>query len=55
MLKAQYNCLLAERFNWYQQNHSSIDACSLVCYLPELKDKPNYYVTVAVTLKKSIT
>lgn len=43
MLKAQYNYLLAERFNWYQQNRSSINACPLACYLPELKEQPSYY------------
>ncbi|MDJ0676980.1 MAG: transposase [Calothrix sp. MO_167.B42] len=43
MLRCQYNFLLAQRFNWYQQNRCSIDSCSLVCYLPELANKPNYY------------
>jgi putative transposase len=44
MLRYQYNYLLAQRFNWYEKNRSPIDRCSiLVCYLPELKDKPNYY------------
>ena len=43
MLRYQYNYLLAQRFNWYEQNRCSIDRCSLVCHLPELKDQPNYY------------
>jgi putative transposase len=44
MLRYQYNYLLAQRFNWYEQNRSPIDRCSIfVCHLPELKDKPNYY------------
>ena len=44
MLRHQYNYLLAQRFNWYEQNRSPIDSCSLICcYLPELRDKPNYY------------
>ena len=44
MLRYQYNYLLAQRFNWYEQNRSPIDRCSIfVCHLPELKDQPNYY------------
>ncbi|MEA5599116.1 transposase, partial [Rivularia sp. UHCC 0363] len=43
-LRYQYNYLLAQRFDWYERNRCSIDRCSLVvCYLPELADKPNYY------------
>ncbi len=43
MLRCQYNYLLAKRFDWYEQNRCSIDRCHLVCYLPELKEQPNYY------------
>ncbi|MDJ0620633.1 MAG: transposase [Calothrix sp. MO_192.B10] len=43
MLRHQYNYLLAQRFDWYEQNRCSIDRCPLVCHLPELKEKPNYY------------
>ncbi len=43
MLCAQYNFLLADRFNWYEQNRSPINACHLVCHLPELRDNPDYY------------
>ena len=43
MLCAQYNYLLADRFNWYEQNRSSLNACSLVCFLPELRNNPDYY------------
>ena len=43
MLRHQYNYLLAQRFDWYEQNRCSLDRCSLVCHLPELKNKPNYY------------
>ena len=43
MLCAQYNYLLADRFNWYEQNRSPVNACSLICHLPELRDNPNYY------------
>lgn len=40
LLRHQYNYQLAQRFNWYEQNRCSIDRCSLICYLPELKDQP---------------
>ena len=43
MLCAQYNYLLADRFDWYERNCSPINACPLVCYLPELRDNPDYY------------
>jgi putative transposase len=43
MLCAQYNYLLADRFNWYEQNRSPINACPLICHLPELRDHPDYY------------
>ena len=43
MLCAQYNYLLADRFNWYEQNRCAIDACSLLCHLPQLRDNPDYF------------
>ncbi|NEO45659.1 MAG: transposase [Moorea sp. SIO4A3] len=43
MLRCQYNYLLADRFAWYEQNRCSINACPLVCHLPELRDNPDYY------------
>jgi len=43
MLCAQYNYLLADRFNWYEQNCSPVNACPLVCHLPELRVNPDYY------------
>ena len=43
MLRYQYNFMLAQRFNWYEQNRCSIDKCSLICYLPELTEQPLYY------------
>ncbi len=43
MLCAQYNYLLADRFDWYEQNRSSINACPLICHLPQLRDNPDYY------------
>jgi IS605 OrfB family transposase len=43
MLCAQYNYLLADRFNWYEQNRCPLNACPLVCHLPELRKNPDYY------------
>ena len=43
MLCAQYNYLLADRFDWYERNRSPINACPLVCHLPQLQDNPDYY------------
>ncbi len=43
MLCAQYNYLLADRFDWWERNRSPINACPLVCHLPELRDNPDYY------------
>ncbi|AOY80577.1 transposase [Moorena producens JHB] len=43
LLRCQYNYLLADRFNWYEQNRCSINSCPLTCYLPELRDNPDYF------------
>ncbi|NEP13262.1 MAG: helix-turn-helix domain-containing protein, partial [Symploca sp. SIO2C1] len=44
MLCYQYNYFLADRFNWYEQNRSPVNACpQVVCHLPELRDNPDYY------------
>ncbi len=43
MLRLEYNWLLAERFSWWEQNRCDINACPLVCYLPQLRDNPEYY------------
>ncbi|HEY9780886.1 MAG TPA: transposase [Leptolyngbyaceae cyanobacterium] len=43
MLCSQYNYFLADRFDWYERNRSPINACPLVCHLPELRDNPDYY------------
>jgi len=43
-LRCQYNWLLQERFDWWEQNRSYINACPIdVTHLPELKEQPNYY------------
>ncbi len=43
LLRRQYNYRLGERFNWYEQNRCDINACPLICHLPELKDNPDFY------------
>ncbi len=43
LCRRQYNYRLGERFNWYEQNRCDIDACPLICHLPELKDRPGFY------------
>ncbi|WP_425244428.1 RNA-guided endonuclease InsQ/TnpB family protein [Thermostichus vulcanus] len=43
LCRRQYNYRLAERFHWYEQNRCDINACPLVCHLPELKDRPDFY------------
>ncbi|NES85190.1 MAG: transposase, partial [Moorea sp. SIO2B7] len=43
LLRCQYNYLLADRFNWHEQNRCSLSSCPLVCHLPELRDNPDYF------------
>ena len=43
MCCAQYNYLLAARFDWWERNRSPVNACPLICHLPELRDNPDYY------------
>jgi putative transposase len=38
-----YNRQLGERFDWWERNRSYSDRCPLVCHLPKLKDKPEFY------------
>lgn len=38
-----YNRQLGERFDWWERNRSYTDRCSLMCHLPELKEKPEFY------------
>ncbi|WP_293040440.1 helix-turn-helix domain-containing protein [Moorena sp. SIO1F2] len=38
-----YNRQLGERFDWWERNRTSVNCCPLVCHLPELRDRPNYY------------
>jgi putative transposase len=43
MLRAQYNYMLADRFNWYEANRCPVNACLLICHIPELREQPNFY------------
>jgi len=43
LCRRQYNYRLAERFNWWEQNRCDVNACPLICYLPELKENPDFY------------
>lgn len=43
LLRRQYNYRLGERFSWYEQNRCDVNACPLICYLPELRDNPDFY------------
>ncbi|NEO49301.1 MAG: transposase [Moorea sp. SIO4A3] len=43
MLRYQYNYLLADRFNWYEQNRCSVNSCPIICYLPDLRGNPDYF------------
>ncbi len=38
-----YNRQLGDRFDWWERNRCYINACPLICHLPELRDNPNYY------------
>ncbi len=38
-----YNRMLGERLDWWETHRCYIDACPLICHLPELKEYPNYY------------
>jgi putative transposase len=54
MLSFQYNYLLAQRFDWYEQNRCPVDRCPLICHIPELKDKPNYYSQKATLVQLKV-
>jgi putative transposase len=43
LLRRQYNYRLGERFSWWEQNRSDVNACSLICHLPKLRENPDYY------------
>ncbi|MFP5274987.1 RNA-guided endonuclease InsQ/TnpB family protein [Coleofasciculus sp.] len=43
MLRYQYNWLLAQRFDWWENNRNSVNACPLVCSIAQPKEQPEYY------------
>lgn len=43
MLQSQYNFLLADRLDWYENSRCQIDRCPLVCSIAEPGEQPNYY------------
>jgi putative transposase len=43
MLRHQYNWLLADRFDWFEMNRCSINACPLVCSIAQPREQPEYY------------
>lgn len=38
-----YNRMLGERLDWWENSRCPVNACPLVCQLPDLKEKPNFY------------
>ena len=42
-LRHQYNYLLADRFDWWQNNRCYVNACPLTCGIALPRDNPNYY------------
>ncbi|MBD2076286.1 transposase [Phormidium sp. FACHB-592] len=42
-LRHQYNWLLSERFQWWEEHRCPVNACPLVCHLPQLKNQPDCY------------
>jgi putative transposase len=43
MLRHAYNWMLADRFDWWEMNRCSINACPLVCSIAEPREQPEYY------------
>ena len=44
MLRAQYNWMLAERFEWWQFNRNAANSCSLVQGPIQIRENPDYYL-----------
>lgn len=38
-----FNKQLGDRFDWWERNRSSVNACPLICSLPKLRDHPDVY------------
>ncbi len=43
MLRCQYNWLLADRFDWWENNRCPLNACPLVCSIALPREQPEYY------------
>ncbi|WP_445958286.1 RNA-guided endonuclease InsQ/TnpB family protein [Baaleninema simplex] len=43
LLRRQYNWLLADRFDWWEMNRTSVNACPLVCSIAAPREQPDYY------------
>jgi putative transposase len=43
MLRAQYNWLLADQFDWWEMNRCAVNSCPLVSSIAQPRDRPNYY------------
>ena len=43
MLRAQYNWMLADRFDWWELNRCPVNACPLHQNVIQLRDNPDYY------------
>lgn len=42
-LRYQYNYLLADRFDWWENNRTYIYSCPLICSIAEPREQPEYY------------
>ena len=42
-LRHQYNYLLADRFDWWQNNRCYINSCPLTCGIAKPRNNPDYY------------
>jgi putative transposase len=38
-----YNRMLGERLDWWEHHRCAVNACPLICHLPKLKERPNYF------------
>ncbi|NET15253.1 MAG: transposase [Okeania sp. SIO1H6] len=43
LLRRQYNYRLGERFSWWSENRSSVNACPLIMPIPQLRNNQDYY------------
>ena len=35
--------MLGERLDWWEQHRARVNACPLICHIPQPKERPNYY------------